>query len=117
MCYAAVMPTLDRASCALLDDIANTFGLSDTELADLFGVRRPSLAGWREHGLPQGRQATAERLHDLAKVFRREIIASRIPEIVRTRDEWLGDRSILETIRRDGVEPIYGYLRRLFAYP
>ncbi|MGA8575545.1 MAG: hypothetical protein WB609_07655 [Candidatus Cybelea sp.] len=100
----------------MLDDISETFGLSDSELADLFGVRRPSLAGWREHGLPQGRRATAERLHDLARVLRREIIPSRIPEIVRTRDEWLEGRTILETIRRDGPEPVYGYLRRLFSY-
>jgi hypothetical protein len=110
------MPTLNRKACTLLDDIAATFGLSETELADLFGVRRPSLAGWREHGIPQARQATAERMHDLARVFRREIIESRIPEIVRTRDEWLQGHTILETIRRDGPEAIYGYLRRLFAY-
>ena len=111
------MPTLDQTACSLLDEVAETFGLSETELADLFGVRRPSLAGWREHGLPQGRRATAERLQDLARVFRRELIASRIPEIVRTPDEWLDGRTILETIRRDGAEPVYGYLRRLFSYP
>ena len=110
------MPTLDKAACALLDDIADIFGVSETELADLFGVRRPSLAGWREHGIPQARRASVERLHDLAAVFAREVIASRIPEVVRTTDEWLGGRTVLETIRRDGTEPIYGYLRRLFAY-
>ncbi|MBV8530614.1 MAG: hypothetical protein JO104_04800 [Candidatus Eremiobacteraeota bacterium] len=110
------MPTLDRLACSLLDDVAATFGLNDSELADLFGVRRPSLAAWREHGLPQGRRATAERLHDLARVFRREIIASRIPEIVRTPEEWLDGHTILETIRSNGTEPVYGYLRRLFSY-
>lgn len=110
------MPTLNRAACNILDEIADTFGLSETELADLFNVRRPSLTGWREHGIPQGRQATAERLQDLARVFRREVILSRIPQIVRTADDWLEGRTVLETIRRDGVEPIYGYLSRLFAY-
>jgi hypothetical protein len=110
------MPTLDKATCRLLDEISSTFGLSDTELADLFGVRRPSLVGWREHGLPQARRATAERLHDLARVFRRELIASRIPEIVRTADDWLGGRTILQAIKIDGAEPIYAYLHRLFSY-
>jgi hypothetical protein len=110
------VPTLDKTTCRLLDYISETFGLSDTELADLFGVRRPSLAGWREHGLPQTRRATAERLHDLATVFRREVIASRIPEIVRTQDDWLGGRTILQAIKVEGPEPIYGYLRRLFSY-
>ncbi|MGC1381802.1 MAG: hypothetical protein WA814_12365 [Candidatus Baltobacteraceae bacterium] len=110
------MPTLDRSVCALLDGVAEVFGLSETELADLFGIRRPSLTGWREHGIPPARRASAERLRDLASVFAREVIASRIPEIVRTPDDWLEGRTILETIRRDGTEPIYGYLRRLFAY-
>jgi hypothetical protein len=110
------MPTLDKTACRLLDEIVATFGLSETELADLFGVRRPSLAGWREHGLPQARRATAERLHDLAMVFRRELIASRIAEIVRTKDDWLGGRTILETIKIDGPEHVYGYLHRLFSY-
>ncbi|MGH7757095.1 MAG: hypothetical protein ACREM8_12545 [Vulcanimicrobiaceae bacterium] len=52
----------------------------------------------------------------MARVFQREIIASRIPEIVRTPDDWLEGHTILDVIRRDGPDPIYGYLSRLFAY-
>ncbi|MEO9170643.1 MAG: hypothetical protein ABI282_05550 [Candidatus Baltobacteraceae bacterium] len=110
------MPTLNREACALLDPIADIFGVSETELADMFGVRRPSLSGWRESGIPQARRASVERLLDLARVFEREIIPTRIPEIVRTPDDWLEGRTILEIIRRDGPERIYAYLHRLFAY-
>lgn len=85
-------------------------------MADLFGVRQPSLAEWRSRGIPATRRASVERLHELARVLQREVLAARIPEIVRTRDEWLGGRSILEVIRAEGVEPVYGYLARLFAY-
>ncbi len=108
--------TLNRDASEMLDEIAETLGLKETELADLFGVRRPSVSGWREAGIPRTRQASVERLLDLARVLAREMKASRIPQIVRTKDEWLGGLTILETIARNGVEPIYGYLHRLFAY-
>lgn len=106
----------DTKAGRLLDEIREIFGLSETELADLFRVRRPSLTAWRETGLPQTRMATAERLLDLAHVFAREVIPGRIPEIVRTPDEWLGGRSVLTVVATEGPEPIYGYLHRLFSY-
>jgi hypothetical protein len=49
-------------------------------------------------------------------VLKREVRLSRIPEIVRTPDAWLGGRSILDVIRAEGVDPVYGYLARLFNY-
>ena len=82
----------------------------------LFDVQRQSVLGWREHGIPSARRASVERVADLAAVLQREIIRTRIPQIVRTKDAWLGDRTILETIRADGPEPVYGYLHRLFSY-
>ena len=66
--------------------------------------------------LSNGKRASVERLVDLARLFRGRLIASRIPEIVRTPDAWLGNRTILETLRTDGVDPIYSYLGRLFNY-
>lgn len=100
----------------MLDEIRAILGLSEAELADLFSVQRSSVVGWREHGIPQTRLATVERIHDLANVLLRELRPSRIPEIVRTPDEWLSGRTILQTIRNEGAEAIYGYLRRLFSY-
>ena len=110
------MATLNRDACRALDEIRRVLDLSETELGLLFGVQRTSIIGWREHGLPPARRASVERILDLARVLEREIIPSRIPEIVRTADEWLGGKTILETIRVDGPEPVYGYLHRLFAY-
>ena len=91
-------------------------GLTQSEIADLFHVRQPSLAAWRSDGVPASRRASVERLHELALVLALELKPSRIPEIVRTPDEWLGGRTILDVIREDGVGPIYGYLTRLFSY-
>jgi hypothetical protein len=107
---------IDREAAPLLDEIREVFGLSESELADLFRVRRPSLTAWRSVGIPQNRRATAERLQGLARVFDRELIRSRIPEIVRTPDAWLGDRTILDVLVAEGPDPVYGYLGRLFAY-
>ncbi|MGZ3496473.1 MAG: hypothetical protein ACXWNK_08225 [Vulcanimicrobiaceae bacterium] len=110
------MKTLHRDTCEKLDRIRGVFDLSENDLASLFGVQRQSVTGWREQGVPSARRASLERLLDLANVLDRELIPTRIPEIVRTPDQWLGGRTILETIRHRGPEAVYGYLHRLFAY-
>ncbi len=109
------MNTLSRDG-KVLDRIRKIFALSENDLATVLGVQRQSVTGWREHGIPVTRQASVERLNGLVEVLYAELIPSRIPEIVRTPDEWLGGRSILDTIRIDGTEAVYGYLSRLFGY-
>lgn len=105
-----------RVAISELEEIREVFGLSRSEMADLLGRRAQSILEWEIRGIPQDKRASVERLLDLARVFRERVIASRIPEIVRTPDSWLGNRTILETLRSDGVDPIYGYLGRLFSY-
>lgn len=99
-----------------LSEIRAIFGLSEHELADLFGVRRESVMGWRRHGIPETRRASVERLLDLARVLYRDIKPERIPEIVRTHDDWLAHGTMLATIAREGPDAVYAYLRRLFSY-
>ncbi|HEY5424964.1 MAG TPA: hypothetical protein VIJ77_00285 [Candidatus Tumulicola sp.] len=109
------MKTLPRDG-RTLDRIRKIFALSENDLAVVLGVQRQSVTGWREGGIPSSRRASVERLNDLAGVLHEELIPSRIPEVVRTPDEWLEGRTILETIRIDGPEAVYGYLTRLFGY-
>ncbi len=99
-----------------LEEVREVFGLTKSEVADLLGRRAQSIAEWETRGVPREKRASVERLLDLAQLFRRRVIASRIPEIVRTPDSWLGNRTILETLRAEGVDPIYAYLGRLFNY-
>ncbi len=66
--------------------------------------------------MPAQRIATLEHMAGLAKVLRNEIIPTHIPEIVRRKDSWLDDKSILQTIANDGVDRVYAYLHRLFTY-
>lgn len=91
-------------------------GISDEELANLFGIRRASLVRWPKHGIPLNRCASVARLVDLARVLARDVREERLREIVRTPDEWLGGKSILQTIADAGVEPVFAYLHRLFSY-
>lgn len=99
-----------------LNEIRQVFGLTQAEVADLLGRRPQSVAEWEVRGIPNDKRASVERLLDLARVFRKRVKASRIPEIVRTPDAWLDNRTILQTLRADGVDPIYAYLGRLFSY-
>jgi len=105
-----------NATLSEVDEIREVFGLTKSEFADLIGRRAQSIVEWETRGIPQERRASVERLLDLAHLFQRRVIAARIPEIVRTPDAWLGDRTILETLRIDGVDPVYAYLGRLFNY-
>ncbi|MBV8082388.1 MAG: hypothetical protein JO293_02780 [Candidatus Eremiobacteraeota bacterium] len=105
-----------RAHEPALDDIRRIFGLSEAELGDLFAVRRQSIDDWRRRGVPVARRATLEQIAGLARALERELIPTHIPEVVRTRDAWLGNKNILETIESSGVEKVYGYLHRLFSY-
>ena len=99
-----------------LTEIRETFGLSRNDLADLLHRRASSIMEWEHRGIPRERQASVERLLDLARIFRARLISSRIPEIVRTPDDWLGGRTMLQTLAQEGVDPIYAYLARLFSY-
>lgn len=108
--------TRQRGAERLLDQIRSIFGLSESDLADLMGVRRQSIAEWREYGVPAQRVATLEHLAGLAKVLRNELMPAHIPEIVRRKDAWLDNKSILQTIAHDGVDRVYAYLHRLFTY-
>ncbi len=110
------MSTAADLAQTAIPEIQEILGLTQSDAADLFGVRQPSLAEWLQRGVPQNRRASVERVHELAVVLRRELKPSRIPEIVRTPDDWLGGRSILQTLKAEGVTPVYGYLSRLFAY-
>ena len=105
-----------RVGSQVLDEIRTTFGLSETELAALFGVTRPSVAKWRLRGVPAERAADVDRVRELAVYFTRRFVAVRIPQIIRTPGKGLGGKTVLAVIAKSGVDPVYAYLERLFSY-
>ena len=100
----------------LIIEIQEILGLSQDELAVVCGVSKSTIASWHTRGIPKSRFASVKRLHDLAQLLHKELNPDRIPQIIRTRDAWLGDRTFLEVIQAEGVAAIYGYLTRLFDY-
>lgn len=52
----------------------------------------------------------------LVSLLERFLIAERIPEIVRTPDVWLGNRTIVEVLTVEGTSPVMDYLDRLFSH-
>jgi transcriptional regulator with XRE-family HTH domain len=96
--------------------VRHAFGLSEQELADLFGVSRSATAKWRLRGVPYERAADVDRVSELAGYFVRRFLPARVPQIVRNRGRGLGNKSVLAVIAENGVDPVYAYLERLFAY-
>ena len=114
--YSSMAPVTERVGADALDEIRSVFGLSESDLAGLFAVSRPAVGRWRAGGVPVERGADVDRVRELAAYFHRRFIPSRIPQIVRTPGRGLGGKSVLTVISESGVEPVYGYLERLFAY-
>jgi hypothetical protein len=56
------------------------------------------------------------RVHALAVLLVVELKPNAIPRVVRKKESWLQDRSILEVLTAEGVAPVYAYLKRLFNY-
>ena len=111
----AVMLT-PRVGKREIDAIRRAFGLSEDELAKMFGVSRTTIAKWRLRGVPFERGADVDRVAELAGVLVRTFIPARVPQIVRTPGRGLGGRTVLAVLGAEGVEPVYAYLERLFAY-
>jgi transcriptional regulator with XRE-family HTH domain len=108
--------TTQRVDASALDEIRSTFGLSETELADLFCVSRPAIARWRENGVPVDRGADIDRVRELAQYFHRRFLPVRIPQIVRTPGRGLGNKTVLAVLRSNKIDTVYAYLESLFAY-
>ncbi len=96
--------------------VEGVLGLSDADLGALFAVRRQAVAGWRKAGLPPERAAGMDRLVELAQFLQRRLVPARIPTIVRTPARGLDDKTMLDVLRADGIEPIYLYFARLASY-
>ncbi len=99
-----------------LGEIRALFGLSETELAAMFGVTRPALAKWRIRGVPVERVADVDRVLELARYFHWKVKPQRVPQIVRTPGRGLGGKTVLQTIAERGALPVFEYLERLFSY-
>jgi hypothetical protein len=99
-----------------LDTITETFALSDTELAQLFGVRRQAVAHWRRDGIPSARQDKAATVASIADLLSRKLKAERVPGIARRPADAYGGLTMLEMVGADRHDELLESVRESFDY-
>jgi hypothetical protein len=100
----------------LLDPIAETFELTETELGRLFGVSRQAVGQWRERGVPSNRKAKVATVAAIGDLLRHGLKQERIPGIARRPAEAYDGLSMLEMIERDRQDALQAEVRRSFDW-
>ncbi len=96
--------------------IQAVFGLSVTELAQLFGVRRQAVSAWLLTGVPAARRAKVASVAAIADILAYRLKHERIPGIVRRAAPAYGGRSMVEVIAADEHEWLLASVRESFDY-
>jgi DNA-binding transcriptional regulator YdaS (Cro superfamily) len=100
----------------LLDPIAETFELSETELGRLFGVSRQAVGQWRERGVPSNRKAKVVTVAAIGDLLRHQLKPERIPGIARRPADAYDGLSMLEMVERGREEELLRMIRRTFDW-
>jgi hypothetical protein len=111
----AVLEELERVETPL-DHVGAVLGLTRTELAALFGVRRQALDQWAARGVPAERQGRVATLGAIADLLAAKLKRDRIPGVVRRAAPAYGDRSILEAIAAGDEDHVLAELRDAFDW-
>ena len=99
-----------------LQRVRDTFALSKTELAGLFGVSRQAAAGWLVDGPPAARRPKAACLAAIADILAGRLKPERIPGIVRAPAPAYDGRSMLDLIASDRHAGLLASVRGSFDY-
>src|SRR5262249_6327815 len=100
----------------LLDPIADTLELTETELGRLFGVSRQAVGQWRDRGVPSNRMAKAATVAAICDLLHHLLKAERIPGIARRPAAAYGGLAMLEMIERDRQDELQARVRRSFDW-
>lgn len=119
----AIRRFLTRARMALnqlggdeLSRLMNSFQLSKTDLAELFGVRRQAIDGWLKKGVPAERQEKLHALVALADLLERKLKPGRLPGVARTPADAYGGLTMLEMIEQDRHRELLELVRQSFDW-
>ena len=100
----------------LLDPIAESLELSETELGRLFGVSRQAVGQWRERGVPSNRMAKVATVAAICALLDHRLKPERIPGIARRPADAYGGLSMLEMIERDRQDQLQSKVRQSFDW-
>lgn len=99
-----------------LERLMAAWGVTVTDVARLFGVRRQAVQQWLDEGVPGSRQPKLHTILEIADLLERNLLAERIPGVVRTPSEAYHGRSMLELIQADRHEQLLDSVRRSFDW-
>src|SRR5690242_9110121 len=99
---------------ALLDPIAETLELNETELGRLFGVSRQAVGQWRERGVPSNRMTRVTTVAAICDLLGRQLKPERIPGVARRPAQAYGGLSMLEMVERGREDELLRMIRRTF---
>ena len=99
-----------------LERLMVAWGLTVTDVARLFGVRRQAVQQWLDEGVPGARQPKLHTILETADLLERNLLPERIPGIVRARSEAYGGRSMLDLITNDRQDELLESVRRSFDW-
>jgi DNA-binding transcriptional regulator YiaG len=113
--YRAVLEELERPE-GPLERIRKVLGISRTELAHLFGVRRQALDQWSARGVPGDRQEKLATLGEISDLLAAKLKADRIPGVVRRTATAYDGRTALAAIADGDEERVLAELRDAFDW-
>jgi predicted transcriptional regulator len=99
-----------------LERLLAAWGLTVTDVARLFGVRRQAVQQWLDEGVPGARQPKLHTILEIADLLERNLLPERIPGIVRATSEAYGGRSMLELLANDRHDELLESVRRSFDW-
>lgn len=99
-----------------LGRLVDAFGLSKTELAGLFGVRRQAIDGWLANGVPAERQEKLVTLLDIVELLDRKLKAGRLPGVARRPAGIYNGHTMLELISADRHHELLERIRASFDW-
>jgi transcriptional regulator with XRE-family HTH domain len=113
--YRAVVDELERSE-APLERVRAAMGLSRTEFAALFGIRRQALDHWEAGGVPADRREKLAAVEEISDLLLAKLKRERVPGVVRRAASAYGGRSILGAIADDDHELVLAELRDAFDW-
>lgn len=99
-----------------IDLIQDTFGLTNTEFARLFGINRQALDYWRSHGVPGNRIEKVATVAALAELLQHHLKPQRIAAVVRRHTKEQEGENMLELITKDEHRKLLEDTRQLFDW-
>ncbi len=101
----------EQSPYSQLQDAQQLLGLTITDTATLFGIKRQALADWAQKGVPVARLGQLDALVSAALLLRRSLRPIAIPTAVRRPAPNLGGRSLLQYGAQEGMDALYDEVR------